>query len=81
LDIPFHHKDSIELVREFDKPVLLVKGEGSSSITHKIIDVLAEEFPNARVVTFPGGHAPHIVSMQPFLESFGRFLSERNEIY
>ena len=77
-DIEFRHEDSIELVRTFEKPVLLVKGEGSNPFLHAIIDVLAEEFPNARVVTFPGGHAPHIVSMQSFLERFTRFLSERN---
>jgi pimeloyl-ACP methyl ester carboxylesterase len=77
-DIPFRHEDKIELVRAFEKPVLLVKGDGSTSVMHDIVDVLAEEFPNARVVTFPGGHAPHIVSMQPFLERFNHFLSERN---
>ncbi|MDQ4074844.1 MAG: alpha/beta hydrolase [Chloroflexota bacterium] len=77
-DIEFRHDDSIELVRTFEKPVLLVKGEGSTPSLHASIDMLAEEFPNARVVTFPGGHAPHIVSMQPFLKCFTRFLSERN---
>ncbi len=71
----FSHEDSIELVRTFEKHVLLVKGEGSSRHMHGIVDVLADEFPNSRVVTYPGGHAPHIVSMQPFLEDFGRFLS------
>jgi pimeloyl-ACP methyl ester carboxylesterase len=77
-DIEFRHEDSLELVRSYEKPVLLVKGEGSNPSTHAIADVLAEEFPKARVVTLPGGHAPHIESMQPFLELFTRFLSERN---
>jgi pimeloyl-ACP methyl ester carboxylesterase len=77
-DIPFRHKDRIELVRAFEKPVLLVQGEGSNPFYYDIIDVLVEEFPDARVVTFPGGHAPHIVSMQPFMERFTRFLSERD---
>lgn len=76
-DVPFRHKDSIELVRAFQKPVLLVKGDGSKSYLHNIIDVLAEELPDARIVTFPGGHSAHIVSMQPFLERFNEFLSER----
>jgi hypothetical protein len=75
-DIPFRHEDSMELVRTFDKPVLLVKGEGSTPEMHAIVDALAEEFPNARDGTFPGGHAPHIVSMEPFLERYRRFLSE-----
>ena len=74
----YQHEDSIEGVRGFDRPVLLVKGEGSSPYHHEIVDVLAEEFPNARAISFPGGHAPHIVSMGPFLERFTHFLSERN---
>jgi pimeloyl-ACP methyl ester carboxylesterase len=75
-DAPFRHEDDIDLVRAFDKPVLLVKGDGSNPGLHAIIDVLGEEFPNARIVTFPCGHAPHIVSMQAFMEQFISFLSE-----
>ena len=75
-DAPFVHEDSIERVRNFDKPVLMVKGEGSADYYYAIIDILAEEFPNASVVTYPGGHAPHIVSMQAFMERFTQFLSE-----
>lgn len=77
-DIEYRHEDSIELARRFEKPALLVKGEGSNPYVHDITAALAEELPNARVASFPGGHAPHIESMQPFLEKFTRFLSERN---
>lgn len=77
-DSPYRHEDRIELVRSFDKPVLLVKGEGSSQYYHDIIDILAEELPNARVISLPGGHAPHILSMQPFMEAFTRFLSQQD---
>ena len=77
-DSPYRYEDSIELVRSFEKPVLLVKGEGSSQYYHDIIDVLAEELPNARVMSFPGGHAPHIISMQPFMAHFTRFLSQED---
>jgi pimeloyl-ACP methyl ester carboxylesterase len=77
-DAPFRHDDNIDLVRAFDKPVLLVKGEGSDPYVHNEIGLLAEEFLDARVVAFPGGHSAHIDSMQPFLESFNRFLSERD---
>ncbi|MGD8791105.1 MAG: alpha/beta hydrolase [Anaerolineae bacterium] len=75
---PFQHDDSIELVRAFEKPVLLVKGEGSNPDLHSGIDVLAEELPDARVITLPGGHSPHIVSMETFLARLTGFLSERN---
>jgi pimeloyl-ACP methyl ester carboxylesterase len=77
-DIEFRHEDNIERIHKFDKPVLLVKGEGSNSNYHEIADELSGEFPKARVVTFPGGHAPHLVSKRPFLEEFARFLSERD---
>jgi pimeloyl-ACP methyl ester carboxylesterase len=39
-DTPFQHEDNIELVRGFEKPVLLIKGEGSSTYYHDIIDIL-----------------------------------------
>jgi pimeloyl-ACP methyl ester carboxylesterase len=74
----FGHEDSVDLLSAFDKPVLLVKGEGSSPSLHEITDILAEQLPRAQVVSYPGGHAPHIVSMQPFLERYRRFLSESN---
>lgn len=75
-DAPYRHDDSIDLVRRFERPVLLVKGEGSLSYYHDVIDVLAGELPDAEVISFPGGHAPHIVSMQPFLDAFTRFLAD-----
>jgi len=76
-DAPFRHEDSIELVRAFEKPVLLVKGESmNQNFHHGVIDVLVGELPNVEVVTFPGGHGVPVVSMEPFLERFSRFLSE-----
>lgn len=78
-DAEFRHEDSMELLRRFDKPVLLVKGEGSNQYTHDIAGVLAEELPDASVVTFPGGHAPHLESLQPFLEQLVQFLARRND--
>lgn len=74
-DAPYVHDDDMALVRAFDHPVLLVKGEGSSPYYHRIIDLLAENFPNAQVVIYPGRHAPHIISMGPFMERFRQFLA------
>lgn len=72
----FTHVDSIQLLRAFDRPVLLVRGEGTSKSLDAVTDALIEELSDVRVATFPGGHAPHIVSMQPFLERFRRFLAD-----
>jgi pimeloyl-ACP methyl ester carboxylesterase len=75
-DAPFRYEDSLERVRNFQKPVLLIKGQGSSDYYHEIIDGLAATFPNARVETLPSGHAAHIVSIERFLELFDHFTSQ-----
>ena len=54
-------------------PTLLVKGTGSAPVLHHVIDELAEQLPNAQVEEWPGGHAPHLVSMEPFLERMAAF--------
>lgn len=61
------HQDDMEAWRRFPRPVLLVKGRGSTPFLHEIIDGLAAELPAAEVLTLPGGHAPLIVAMDAFL--------------
>ncbi len=73
-DVVFQHTDDIQRVRVFKKPVLLFKGVGSSKFLHDIIDILGEELPNARIERLPGGHAPHIVAMQQFMNILNKFL-------
>jgi len=75
-DIPFRHDDDIRRVRGFQKPALLFKGEGSPGYLRRIIDVLAEEFPNARVRELPGAHALPIISIDQFLETLTEFVEE-----
>jgi pimeloyl-ACP methyl ester carboxylesterase len=75
-DVAYRHSDDIERVRGFDRPVLLFKGEGSSAFLNEIIDILGEEFPDARVVSLPGGHALQVISMDRFMEILRGFLSE-----
>ncbi len=74
-DVVYRHEDDIQRVREFRKPTLLFKGQGSSAWLHQIVDILAVEFPNVRVETLPGGHAPHIVSMDSFMVALGDFIA------
>lgn len=75
-DTPYRLEDNIERVRRFEQPVLLLKGEGSVPYYHAIIDILGEEFPHAQVETLPGRHAPHIVSMEPFMQMLEEFWGE-----
>ena len=76
-DAAFRHEDDISLVRKFPNPVLLYKGTGSSEFLHGITNILAEEFPNVRTIELPGGHAPQIVSMPQFMDSFTAFINSQ----
>jgi pimeloyl-ACP methyl ester carboxylesterase len=60
-------------IRKFQKPVLLIKGTGSTKWLHHIVEGLAENLPNAKVVELPGGHAPQLVSKDSFLEILEKF--------
>jgi pimeloyl-ACP methyl ester carboxylesterase len=68
-----HYNDNTARLRDFNAPVLLVKGTGSSPWLHNIIDRLAGNLPNSRVVVFPSGHGPHLVSFGEFLSEFEKF--------
>jgi pimeloyl-ACP methyl ester carboxylesterase len=68
-------RDDINRLKNFQPPVLLVKGTGSTGWLHHVIDVLSETLPHSRVIEFPGGHAPHIVSMDKFIPELEKFQS------
>lgn len=70
------HKDDVARLKGFAKPVLLVKGTGSSRFLHQAIDAMASRFPHANVVEMPAGHAPQIVSMDRFLETLASFQAD-----
>lgn len=74
--VVFEHKDSLDRLKNFHKPVLLVTGEGTSPFLAEIIKVLGEEFPDARTSKFPGGHAPHLASPKEFLTRLHQFWAE-----
>lgn len=68
-----NYTDDLKRLQNFRVPTLLVKGTGSSVWLHQVIDKLAENIPGSRVVEFPGGHAPHIVSMDKFMAELEKF--------
>jgi pimeloyl-ACP methyl ester carboxylesterase len=74
----FMYKDRLKRLHDFLKPVLLVKGTGSISALHKIIDALSFQLPQAQVAEMPGGHAPQIVSSDTFLKRFNTFITDAN---
>jgi pimeloyl-ACP methyl ester carboxylesterase len=67
------HEDDRKRLTSFRPPVLVVKGSDSAPVAHRIADALVEQLPNAQLADWPGGHAPHIVSMEPFLERLKAF--------
>lgn len=71
-----NYSDDIKRLQNFEAPTLLVKGTGSSVWLHKIIDELAKNIPHSRIIEFPAGHAPHIVSMDEFMLELEKFQSD-----
>ncbi len=73
---PVTFRDSVQRLRKFQPPVLLVKGTGSTMWLHNVIAGLAENLPHSRIVEYPGGHAPHLVSREKFLIELEKFQKE-----
>ena len=71
-----NYNDDLIRLQNFQAPVLLVKGIGSSPWLHQVIDTLAKNIPHSRIVEFPAGHAPHIVSMSEFIVETIKFQSD-----
>jgi pimeloyl-ACP methyl ester carboxylesterase len=70
------YRNDLARLTAFGKPVLLVKGTGSSRFLHQAIDAMASRFRRARVIELPAGHAPQIVSMDRFLETIAVFQAD-----
>ena len=69
-------RDDVKRLKNFQPPTLLVKGTGSANLLHRITDALSENIPHSRVVEFPGGHAPHIVSTDKFIPELEKFQND-----
>lgn len=68
------HADTKDRLESFRRPVLLVKGTGSTRLLHLVIDGLSSTLPRAQVVELLGGHAPHLLSVEAFMDRLERFL-------
>jgi len=73
----FDHSDSMERLRAFQKPVLLVKGKDSDLVLHRIIEILKNSLPLSEVLELPGGHAMHFANKEIFVERVKSFLKKR----
>lgn len=70
------YTDDIKRLQNFEVPTLLIKGTGSSPWLHQVINGLANNIPHSRVIEFPGGHAPHIVSLEKFMKELEKFQND-----
>jgi pimeloyl-ACP methyl ester carboxylesterase len=69
----FRHEDDPKRLRRFAPPVLLVTGDGTSPFLREVHDILAASLPDVRTLELPGGHAPHLVAMDDFLDRLRQF--------
>jgi pimeloyl-ACP methyl ester carboxylesterase len=70
---PLDHSDELSRLAAFHRPVLLVTGTGTPHWLRRITETLATSLPHVRTDEMPSGHAPHLVSMDRFLEELAAF--------
>lgn len=68
---------SLSDVHEIRCPVFLVKGTTTAPWLARVVDLLADELPDARLLELPGDHACHIQSIDAFMSRFEEHLSAR----
>jgi pimeloyl-ACP methyl ester carboxylesterase len=78
--VPFEFRDDPGRLDDFQPPVLLVKGTGSAPFFHAVIDALGRRLPDSETVEYPAGHAPHIVSMDRFLDKMTSFQALKGRV-
>jgi pimeloyl-ACP methyl ester carboxylesterase len=60
---------SIDDLARIEAPTLLTKGTASTPLDRRLVDVLGERLPDARVREFQGDHAHHIEQLDAFLDA------------
>ena len=71
-----HPERSIDDLGRITAPALVTKGTSSTSLDRRLVDVLGERLPNARVSEFEGDHAHHLQQIDPFLEALEAHLAQ-----
>lgn len=71
-----HPERSIDDLARIAAPALVTKGTNSTTVDRRLVDVLGERLPNARVTEFEGDHAHHIEQIDAFLEALETHLAQ-----
>jgi uncharacterized protein (TIGR02246 family) len=69
------HVDDVGRLAAFDRPVLLIKGEGTARYNLMMVETLERLLPRTRVAELPGGHLAPVAAPQELLavmEAFQR---------
>jgi pimeloyl-ACP methyl ester carboxylesterase len=69
------HKDRIERLNAFQKPVLIVTGQESVAFQRRINELLMQDLPNATAATLPGGQAAPVSARAEFVALVRTFVS------
>lgn len=67
---------TLDELRGFSRPVLLVVGTETAQFLKDIIDELSSNYPDARLLALPGGHRCHIENIDRFLAELESFTSD-----
>ncbi len=71
-----HPERSLDDLGRIAAPTLVTKGTESTPLDRRVVDVLGERLPNARVSEFPGDHAHHIERIDDFLAALEDHLTQ-----
>jgi pimeloyl-ACP methyl ester carboxylesterase len=71
-----HPERSIDDLARIAAPALVTKGTDSTPVDRRLVDVLGERLPNARVREFEGDHAHHIEQIDAFLDALEGHLAQ-----
>jgi pimeloyl-ACP methyl ester carboxylesterase len=68
------HADSVDRLRSFRKPVLIITGSQSPGFARNVNQSLARHISSSESVELPGGHASFLTSPDLFFEKLAGFL-------
>ena len=63
-----HPERAIDELARISAPVLATKGTDSTPLDRRLVDVLGERLPGARVAELEGDHAHHVEQIDAFLD-------------
>lgn len=73
------HKDSIERMRKFDRPVLIMTGSNTVSFHRRINEILSQTFPSAERAELAGGHTTPVSSVEEYVTTLQAFIARHPE--